>query len=172
MSALKLILTPDPRRYARAWAASSQRLAAEMNRAIVRLIQEMARAARQKAPKAFSTLTHSIAPRLLSPLEGVVAAGVDYARMAEEGTGLWGPHRQPSHKMPPVENILDWVRRKQLVPDDPSMDQEDLAYLIAKSIAARGTPAQPYFEPTVREYEARGLTLMEAAIDRTLSALA
>lgn len=172
MSTLKLTITPNPALYARAWAASPQRLEREMNGAITRLVAEMARAARDKAPKATSVLTNSITSRMLSPLEGVVAAGVDYARMAEEGTGVWGPQKQASGKMPPVQNILDWVKAKHLTPDDPNMDEEDLAFLIARSIAVRGTPSQPYFQPTVNEFGQRGEALMSAGIDRVLAALA
>lgn len=172
MSTLNLTITPNPALYARAWAASPQRLEREMNSAITRLVAEMARTARDKAPKATSVLTNSIASRMLSPLEGVVTAGVDYARMAEEGTGLWGPQKQASGKLPPVQNILDWVKAKHLTPDDPNMDEEDLAFLIARSIAARGTPSQPYFQPTVNEFGPRGEALMSAGIDRVLAALA
>lgn len=172
MTKLTLTISPKPDLFARAVSESPARLTQEMGQAILRLVQEMARAARQKAPKATSLLTQSITPRLLSPLEGVVAAGVNYARMAEEGTGLWGPKKQASGQMPPVENILDWIKVKHIQPDDPDMDERDLAFLIARSIAVRGTPAQPYFAPTVDEFGARGETLIEAAIDRTLAALA
>ena len=172
MSTLELTITPNPTLFARAMAASPERLEREMSGAISRLVAEMARAARDKAPKATSLLTHSIAARMTGPLEGVVASGVDYARAAEEGTGLWGPHKQASGKLPPVENILDWVKVKHLTPDDPNMDEEDLAFLIARSIAARGTPSQPYFEPMVKEFGARGESLMNAAIERTLETLA
>ena len=172
MSTLNLTITPNPALFARALAASPQRLEREMNGAIQRLVAEMARSARDKAPKATSLLTHAILPRMVGPLEGVVAAGVNYAQAAEEGTGLWGPKKQASGKMPPVQSILDWVKTKHLTPDDPNMDEEDLAFLIARSIAARGTPPQPFFEPTLRDFTGKGESMMSAAIERTLEALA
>lgn len=172
MSTLNLTITPNPALLARALAASPKRLEREMNGAVLRLVREMARAARDKAPRAMSTLTQSIAPRMVGALEGVVAAGVNYAQAAEEGTGLWGPQKQASGKMPPVESILDWIKVKHLTPDDPNMDQTDLAFVIARSIAARGTPSQPYFEPTLKEFGGRGESLMSAAIERTLEGFA
>lgn len=172
MSTLNLTITPNPALFARALAASPKQLEREMNGAIQRLVQEMARAARSKTPKATSLLTQSVMPRMVSTLEGVVSAGVNYAQMAEEGTGLWGPQKKPSGKLPPTQNILDWIKVKHITPDDPEMDEEDLAFLIAQSIAARGTPSQPYFEPTLREYQPKGETMMTAAIERTLAALA
>jgi len=113
-------------------------------RGVGRALQELAREAKRRAPKAASTLTNSIRAIHPTPLAGAVASGVAYARYVEEGIrpGSW----------PPEQDLMEWIRTKGLVPDDPSMDREDLAYVIARAIHRRGIPAQPFMAPT---YEAK-----------------
>lgn len=123
-----------------------QRLAAELDRAISRSLLEMARTAKRNAPKAHSTLANTIHHQMLSSFEGEITAGVNYARYPEEGT--------PPQPLPPDQSILDWIKVKNIQPNDPTMTQADLAYVIARSIAARGTPPQPYAEPAFEEHKA------------------
>ncbi|HHJ11894.1 MAG TPA: hypothetical protein ENK00_01835 [Chromatiales bacterium] len=120
----------------------------------------MARDARRRAPKAFSTLTNAIRGDQVSPFEGRVVAGVDYARAVEEGTR--------GGAFPPVRNILDWVKVTRQVPDDPAMDQADLAYVIARAIARRGTPAQPFMGPAFEDNKARAQRRIDAAVQAAL----
>lgn len=42
-------------------------------------------------------------------------------------------------KMPPVKNILEWVKARGLRPIEENMTQTSLAWAIAKKIAAEGT---------------------------------
>lgn len=156
-------------RLVRALLLAPGALQRHMNRNIGRAIHEIARAWRSKAPKAESTYTNSIRPEMVSAFEGVAVAGVDYARAVEEGTGLYGPRGAASGKAPPVNAIHDWIRVKNITPDDPYMDQQDLAFVIARSIAARGTPAQPSAGPALEEKRARAEQLVEQAIDAALA---
>lgn len=58
----------------------------------------------------------------------------DYAQIVDKG-------RRPG-KMPPVGAILDWLRRKNIVPKNGKLG--NLAWAIAKSIAKRGIRARPF----------------------------
>jgi len=144
----------------RALAASPAILGRHMSLAIGRSVQEMARSAKRNAPKAFSTLTNAIGAIQSSPLEGLVVAGVDYARAVEEGT--------EGGAFPPVQNILDWIQVTKQVPDDPDMSQADLAYVIARSIAEHGTPAQPFMAPAFEDNKARAERNINNAINSAL----
>jgi len=122
-----------------------------------RTLLHMGRAARRNAPKASSQLTNSIFEQMgPDGLSGIVSSGKNYAQAAEEGSGLWGPEKTASGKMPPVESIEDWIRVRRITPDEPWMDERDLAFVIARSIAARGTPAQPYLKPAYDNEKAPG----------------
>lgn len=125
-----------------------------------RAAREVANEARQRAPKAHSVLTNSIRVlRGARSTEAVVAPGVQYARYVEEGTGRFGPRglspgrRQLSDQG--IQNLVDWIRVKRLVPDDPNMDEEDLAWLIGRTIARRGTVPQPFLEPALEASRSR-----------------
>ena len=152
-------------------------LTRHMDRAIERAVQVMARSARNKAAESDTTgqLKQSIQRFRPSPFEGVVAPGADYARAVEEGTGVYGPRGVASGKMPTpdldIRPMLDWVKGKRLSPNDPNMDQEDLAWIIARSIAHSGTPPQPFLAPALEENRSRAERLIEAAIDAALKAI-
>lgn len=156
---IELTVDTDPLR--RALRRAPGRLRDELRLALGRSALEIARAARRNAPKAHSILTNSISS-YMSPdgLEAVVFAGADYARMVEERTGPGGK--------PPVQSMLDWIRVKRIVPDDPSMDQTDLAFVIARSIARKGTRAQPFMAPAFEDNKARAMDRINQAIGRAL----
>ena len=136
-------------------------LGRNVSNAILRVTKSVARSAREYAPKAFSTLTQSIHDTQVSQYEGVVSAGVDYATAVERGTS-----RQP---MPPVANILDWIRVRRIEPNQPDMDQEDLAFIVARSIAARGMPPQPYMGPALADNRRDAERRLNIAIDAALA---
>lgn len=125
-----------------------------MSSAILRIIQNIARSAKQHATKATSTLTNSILPRLINPLYGEVRPRANYAADVELGTGVYGPQGQPSNNLPPVLDILQWIRVKRIQPNDPKMSERDLAWVIAKSIASTGTKPQPYVGPAATDNRA------------------
>lgn len=157
---MTLSLVIDNVRLREAVRLAPQRLSMELDRAISRSVEEMARTARRNAPKAHSHLVNAIRGEMLSPYEGAVVAGVGYASLVEDGS--------PPQPMPPVQPILDWVRVKHIEPDDPNMDQADLAFAIARSIAVKGTPAQPYAAPSFEEHKTAAENRISAAIDRAL----
>lgn len=150
-------------------AAGPAVLTKHMDRAIGRVVQTMGRAGRRNAPKAFSQLTNSIQVRRPDALSGEVIVGAEHGFYVEHGTGQFGPGSAIGlHRMPPVASILDWVKLRQIQPDDPDMSQEDLAFVIAKAIATTGTPAQPFLQPAFDDNKAAAEARLNAAIDAAL----
>ncbi len=150
----------DNKRLIEAFEAGPELLNKHLNRAIGRVVREIARDARKGAPKASSVLANSISQRQVNPLTGEVFSVVDYARMVEEGTGPGG--------WPPPRALLDWIRVRRIQPRRAGMDEEELAYLIGRSINRRGTPAQPYMQPALEDNRARATRRFDDAIDDAL----
>lgn len=159
---MSLQLTIDTDNLARAMARGPEVLKRHMSGAIGRTVQDMARGAkrnvRANGSMAFSTLINAIAGIQASPLEGLVVAGTDYARAVEEGTESGG--------FPPERTIEDWIKVKRIQPRDPRMTQTDLAYVIARSIAVKGTPAKPFMKPAFDDNRQKA----ERRIDRAINA--
>lgn len=92
--------------------------------------------ARAAAPVFLTTLRQSILPGDISVsrtnVEAKVVANVDYASFVEFGTR---PH------FPPVEALRDWAAKK--------LGDENAAFLVARSISQKGTPARPYLGPAL-----------------------
>ena len=101
-------------------------------------------------PKAHSELVNAITLEKLRPGEYQIEVAKDYGRSVEEGSGPGG--------LAPIQSIIDWMAVRRITPSDPKMEVDELAFLIQRKIAARGTPAQPYMEPAVR---ARNTTLLK-----------
>lgn len=138
--------------------------------AIERSVVDMARSGKEFAPKADSLLTNSITHEMSrNRFEGRVIVGVRHGKPVEQGTGIYGPQGVPSGRMPPVQSILDWIRVKNVKPNDPDMSEEDLAFLIARSIAVTGTPPQPYAEPAFRHNKDQAMKRIDDAIDRLVA---
>ena len=158
------ITAPGELRLRAAMVLGPKALARHMNRRIGRVAHVMARTEKREAPKAESTMTNSITPEKVSDFEYTVGPHVDYAEAVELGTDGGG--------FPPQQSILDWIRVKHIEPDDGGMDEEDLAYVISRSIAARGTPPQPFIEPTYQQHKGYAGEQIDQAIDDTLKEMA
>ncbi len=165
---MSLEMRVESDRLARALARKPGQLAVELNNAVGRTVLEVARTARRNAPKASSLLVNAINGIQTAPLEGLVLAATDYAQAVEEGTGVYGETGRPSGKMPPVANIMDWIKVRRIQPDDPDMDQKDLAFVIARSIARSGTPPQPFMTPAFEKHRDRFRRRVEAAVEMAL----
>lgn len=110
---------------------------------LFRAALEVARLAREKAPKAFSQLVGSIRSEQLGKLHYRVSTGTNYARAVEEG--------RPPGKMPGVANgLMEWVRLV-IRPDEAEVDR--VAFLVARAIGQRGIKPQPYMKPAQDEAE-------------------
>ncbi len=165
---MSLEMRVESDRLRRAMAKRPSQLAVALNDVVGRTVLEVARTARRRAPKATSRLVNAIGGIQTAPLEGLVLAATDYAQAVEDGTGVYGETGTPSGRMPPVANILDWIRVARILPDDPDMDQADLAFVIARNIARSGTPAQPFMEPAFERHRDRFRRRIEAAVERVL----
>jgi len=163
---IELRIEVDAKRLALAWRRKPARLRKEMGNAVGRIAAEIAREAKLKAPSAFSHLKNSIRSRRQSALSAVVRPHMAYAPFVEYGVPA------SEARMPPLLDIQAWVRVKGIVPQDPADSERDLAWKIARSIARKGTPAQPYLLPAADAVRPRAQRRVARAIDRALEARA
>lgn len=59
-------------------------------------------------------------------------------------------------KFPPVEKIKEWIKVKPVLPYTKGKrlpNENQLAYLIGRKIAREGTRANPFLEPTIRDFK-------------------
>lgn len=85
---------------------------------------------------------------------------VDYFKYVEEGRG--------PGKMPPVINILEWVKKKNILPrplgNGMLPTQESLAYAISKHISENGIEGKHILQETLTELNARYESLFQSAL--------
>jgi len=167
MHSMQLIIDADSLQ--QAILKSPGKLQQNLNKAITRTVQEMARSAKGHAPKAFSTLVQSIRAKKISALEGVVAPGVNYAQAVEQGTGIYGPAGKASGKFAPIESILDWVKVIGIQPSETGQTQEEVAWLINRKIAVTGTKPQPYMQPAYDDNKQRAEIRINRAIEKAIT---
>lgn len=120
---------------------------------------EIARDARRRAPKAFSTLVNSIHSRQIGDLHYEVAPGVNYAAWVEGG-------RDPGKRPGTANGLREWVKLKTGLADKP-LDRATFA--ISRAIGKRGIKAQPYMGPALEAGESRLRALVNAAVERGLA---
>lgn len=130
-----------------------RQMVAAIDPALARGAEEIARAARGNAPKAFSILTNSIRAERVGEMHYRAATGTNYARPVEEG-------RAPG-KMPGTANgLMEWVKQKT------GLDGKDLdrtAFLIARAIGRKGIKASRYAERSVEDNGERIVANVQAA---------
>lgn len=102
-----------------------------------RLATRMKRA----APKYRSELANAILPLSIAPLEHHVRVAKDYASHVELGTRGGG--------VAPISTLEQWIKAKGIQPRSPDTTPLQLAYLIQAGIAAHGSPAQPFAQPSI-----------------------
>ncbi|SCX40416.1 hypothetical protein [Nitrosospira sp. Nsp1] len=139
--------------------------------------QDVARDARSRAPKLFSTLTNSIMAARVGPLHWRVSPSVNYAVYAEEGTG---PAAGQARYYPNPDSLLQYLRlapsyrRFKLGPRDSRKrgEQElDLwfrARQMAWAIYTKGTKAQPFMRPAANAMQSRVFALLNEGVDAGL----
>jgi len=157
---LKLVIEHNAAQVQHAFEQAPKLITAALDRALSRGVIELARAARRKAPEGFGQLRQSILHRRVGEATYEVVAGTEYARHVEEGAGRGG--------WPTQQRMIDWIRRKGIQPRDPDMTLEDLALVMRRSIARRGTPAQPFMAPALEESRDRLTALLNQEIGDAL----
>lgn len=72
----------------------------------------------------------------------------DYYKYVENGRKVG--------KFPPVEKIKEWIKVKPVIPRGKNgkvPNENQLSYLIGRKIAREGTRANPFLEPTIRDFK-------------------
>ena len=131
-----------------------------LEQAVGRGAGEIAREAKRNAPKAHSHLVNSIRVRREQDLARMIGPNMDYGAYVEQGSSPGG--------RPPRQTILDWIRVKGIQPNQPNMTQSSLAFVISRSIARKGTEAQPFMAPAAEDNRDRVHALVSNAINNAL----
>lgn len=121
--------------------------------ALARGAMEMARTARERAPKAFTTLTNSIKADKIEPLHYVVAPHVMYAPFVERG-------RKPGRQPGTANGLGEWIRQKTGL-QGKELDRR--TFVIARAIGRRGIKAQPFMHPAFEAHRDRIVSRVRAA---------
>lgn len=157
---LRLDITLDDEQLQKAVQKAPGALRHRLKAAVSRGALELSRDARRHAPKAFTTLTNSIRSRVDGELARIVGPNVNYGTYVEQGTGPGGA--------PSLQTMLDWVRVKRITPNNPQHNERDLAFIIRRSIARKGTKPQKYMEPAVEAKQDRIVRLLHSAVSNAL----
>lgn len=145
----------------RAIASAPARMASAVELAIQRAAMELAREARRRAPKAFSTLTNSILPTRVAPLHWRVSTGTNYARSVEEG-------RLPGQMPGTSKGLMEWVRFRTGLTGKP-LDRA--TFVIARAIGRRGIKPANYMLGAFEATEDRIRDLVRSAATREAEAI-
>lgn len=143
---IRLNLTFGSDRIAEAMRKAPDALDAAAEKGLDAAAQEVARIAKQEAPKASTLLTDSIQVRRPGQFIRVITPGTNYADFVNEGTGIFGPNHSASGTLPPVQSILDWIRMRRIEPNTKGMSERGLAFLIASGIAKTGTRKNAFMD--------------------------
>lgn len=131
---------------------SPQVAAAEFDKAIKRTILTLLGDARKKAPVDRGFLRGAGMVTSFSPLKGKLENTAPYAKFVHDGTK---PH------FPPLHAIEPWARRHGIPP-----------FLVARSIAKKGTKAIPFFQEAVDENEKNINNIFEKAVKNIVDQIA
>ncbi|MCW7553653.1 HK97 gp10 family phage protein [Endozoicomonas gorgoniicola] len=160
LKALTVDMTGD-RQFRKALEQTPGTLFNQLKRMVTRGGSEAARELKRSAPKAHSTLVNSIRSIRDADLSAIAAPNTDYAQFVNDGTGSGGA--------PSLQAIKDWIRVKGITPNNPNHDLDDLAYMISRSIARKGTRAQPFVDNTADKLTPRINQLMQQAVRNSLA---
>lgn len=84
-----------------------------------------------------------------------------------EDYALWVEYGRKSGKIPPVEMIAEWVRKKHLASDEEEVNS--IAWAISFGIKKNGIKARPFLSPAYEEEKNR--TDIQGILDRAMEAL-
>lgn len=133
---------------------------AELDSGLTRAAEEVARAEKQQAPKAFSLLTNSIRATMDADLSRLIAPGVAHAEYVVAGRK---PGPMPDTR--PDSDFFAWVK---LVTRKHGRPLRQSAFLLGRAVAARGIAANPFPERTAAAMTPRVEALLQAAVARGL----
>jgi len=116
------------------------------------LIAQMQNRLRSNKTNASSSLSQSIEPRIKQASADNLRLTIlmeDYWQYVEDG--------RRAGKMPPIKNIYEWIQNKRPVQQkiaqspDRIAATKSLAYVIARKIGQKGTKAQPFVTPSLKQ---------------------
>ncbi len=122
----------------------------------------VSREAREEAPKAETTLTHSIKSQKVGELQRMITSSLRYNAFVVHGADSQG--------VPPIQSVLDWVRVKRIQPKYPKADQRDLAFMIARSIAKNGTPGNDFYDRAAEQTQDKVADILKRSVNDGLRA--
>lgn len=159
LKSLNVDITGD-QQFRKALQQTPEALFKQLQKMVSRGGSEAAREQKRRAPKAQSTLVNSIRSIRDEDLSAIAAPNTDYAVFVNDGTGPGG--------FPSLQAIKDWIRVKGISPRNAKDDLDDLAYMISRSIARKGTQAQPFVDNTAEKITPRIHRLMQQAARNSL----
>lgn len=128
---------------------------AGIDRGMGRGAHELARDAQQTMPKFRSRTATATGVEHPGPLHWRVVFGTRWAVFTEGGSGPGG--------RPSLAELRDWIRLKNITPRTPGVSASSLAFLIQRSIARKGVPAQQFASKSLERARPRLAELVEAA---------
>ncbi|END5526333.1 hypothetical protein ABMC86_001973 [Vibrio vulnificus] len=118
------------------------------------------KAAQLEAPQADGLLVKTIESLVISDLRRMITSSANYNSLVVQETGHQG--------MPPLQSVLDWVKVKRIQPKTPNTDQRDLAFMIARSIARNGTPADDFYDRAAEQTQDKVSDILNASVKMAL----
>jgi len=146
--------------FIRALSKAPQALFRNLRKAVHRGSEEVGREARSNVPKAHSALVNSIRSQQTGELSRIVGPAMTYGPMVENATEPGG--------FPALQEILDWMRVKRITPHNANDTERDVAFMIRRSIARKGTEKQPFMGPAAETKRDRVSQLMHQAVSNSL----
>lgn len=110
--------------------AAPQKLQTALHETVQRIAQMFARAQRREAPENDGVLRNSLKATKVADGEWFAGTSMNYAGYLIKGTGRGG--------LVPLQNMIEWIKRKRIVSRTPGVDQKQLAMMMQKSILAKG----------------------------------
>lgn len=148
---------------AQAWELAPERTAQDLERFMHAATLYLQSEVQERTPAAHGTLKTSWTndvERAGENVVGIVGTPLAYATPVELGTR---PH------FPPVEALLDWVRIKFGVPES---EARNIAFLIARKIASKGTQGAGMLEAAIAAAEPELDRQFTDLLDQLLARLA
>lgn len=145
-------------------------MATELRRAMQASLLLVEADARSNASRDTGRLAGSISSSIQGDglqLVGTVGPSVQYGRFVEFG-------RRAGARMPPVNALIPWVQRHFHAPRErvTATTLRSEAYALARSIARRGIPPQPYLQPAYEHNRDRIDALFAAVGARVMASIA
>lgn len=159
----ELKITIDDRRARETLARAPGLVTRHVDEHLGRGAGEVAREAKLRAPKLFSTLTKTIHASRVGPMHWRVVVSANYARAVEEGTG---PAAGKKRYYPNPESLRQYIeqapsmRRHKWSRGKRKLEQQRLdiwlrSRALAWHIYNRGTKAQPFMAPALAAKRSR-----------------